>query len=279
MHQFLLFILLFDLLFCREYRPQDGSFNNLEDPQMGAINTPYKREMPAHYQNNDGKTPIDTLPSPRNISEILFSTTHQYNSHSLNDLHTYWGMFMNLDVGAVALSDTLLRMPVPRCDPWFDPGCFGNQTLQFQRVEIANGTGTPSVPLLPINKLTSWLDLSAVYPSCAETPDQSNTIRTFQDGKIVLDDYYVPAYHWLGPWRRAALAEINNVPGYAALHELFVRNHNRLCDSYKIQHPNWDDETLYQEARRWNIATFQKISLRDYLPPLLGAYLPPYKGD
>lgn len=38
----------------------------------------------------------------------------------------------------------------------------------------------------------------------------------------------------------------NEHPGVMALHVLFLREHNRLCDELQGQHPDWDDETLYQ---------------------------------
>ncbi len=41
------------------------------------------------------------------------------------------------------------------------------------------------------------------------------------------------------------------------LHNLFVREHNRRCDWLYATNSNWDDETLYQAARRFIIALIQ----------------------
>ena len=63
------------------------------------------------------------------------------------------------------------------------------------------------------------------------------------------------------------------------LETLFVRNHNLLAGKLRKQHPAWADERLYQEARRINIAGYQKIIYNQYLPALLGrAAVPRYTG-
>ena len=38
---------------------------------------------------------------------------------------------------------------------------------------------------------------------------------------------------------------------------LFVREHNRYADCLIAQHPDWDDETIFQAARRFVIALHQ----------------------
>ena len=67
----------------------------------------------------------------------------------------------------------------------------------------------------------------------------------------------------------------NYIYGYSAefgrnvftdfFHILFVREHNRLCDEFFAIHGNnWDDETYFQEARRWVISFIQKITYYEY---------------
>ena len=40
------------------------------------------------------------------------------------------------------------------------------------------------------------------------------------------------------------------MPGLAAMHTLFVREHNRICDLILADYPDWSDEEIYQNARR-----------------------------
>uniref|UniRef100_A0A8C5LB29 Lactoperoxidase n=1 Tax=Jaculus jaculus TaxID=51337 RepID=A0A8C5LB29_JACJA len=68
----------------------------------------------------------------------------------------------------------------------------------------------------------------------------------------------------------------------AALHTLFVREHNRLARELKRLNPQWDGEKLYQEARKILGAFMQVITFKDYLPIVLGdemqKWIPPYQG-
>uniref|UniRef100_A0A8D0L207 Lactoperoxidase n=1 Tax=Sphenodon punctatus TaxID=8508 RepID=A0A8D0L207_SPHPU len=67
-----------------------------------------------------------------------------------------------------------------------------------------------------------------------------------------------------------------------AFHTLFVREHNRLATELRRLNPQWDGETLYQEARKILGAVMQIITYRDYLPLLLGdetkKHMPYYRG-
>lgn len=62
----------------------------------------------------------------------------------------------------------------------------------------------------------------------------------------------------------------NQNPQLAIQQIMFVREHNRLAKQLKILNPHWNDERLYQEARRINIAAFQHITYYEWLPILLG---------
>jgi peroxidase len=49
-----------------------------------------------------------------------------------------------------------------------------------------------------------------------------------------------------------------------------LRLHNTLCDQLKIINPTWNDERIYQEARRLLIAMYQHVTYNEFVPILLG---------
>jgi peroxidase len=59
-------------------------------------------------------------------------------------------------------------------------------------------------------------------------------------------------------------------PFIAIWHSLFVRNHNNLADKLAVLNRHWDGNQVFNEARRINIAIYQKIVYSEWLPAFLG---------
>lgn len=240
-------------------------------------------------------------PSPRTISNELFRQIEPaISARRLSDLHTHFGQFLSHDTDFSSplpryefegfLTNVWLPIKVPKGDVHFDPLNKGNIYLPFVRSTYNRCTGRESnTPRQQINKITSYIDGSMVY---GESRDRNNKLREFKDGKLKLG----PGD--LIPDNTMALANDNPVgrdadsllaagdsranvqPGLIALHTLFAREHNRLCDVYKKKYPQATDEQLFQAARRLVAAELQAITFREYLPALLGGtkHIPPYQG-
>ena len=120
------------------------------------------------------------------------------------------------------------------------------------------------------NGITAFVDASNVYGSS----DADSLKLRLNDGSGKLKVGHNAMLPIMGDSGRVAGdSRANEMPGLATMHTIFVREHNRICDSLR-SHPqvsrSWQDEDFFQNARRILIAQMQKIVYVDYLPIVLG---------
>ncbi|XP_060059785.1 lactoperoxidase isoform X2 [Erinaceus europaeus] len=151
-----------------------------------------------------------------------------------------------------------------------------------------------------INALTSFLDASLVYgpePSLAiRLRNLSSPLGLLAVNQEVSDHGLAyPPFDNKKPSPCEFINTTARVPCFlagdsraseqillATSHTLLLREHNRLATELQRLNPQWDGETLYQEARKILGAFMQIITFRDYLPIVLGdemqKWIPPYQG-
>lgn len=280
------------------YRSIDGTGNNIANPSWGAANTKMLRLYPAAYENGfSTPTGVSTQPSARAVS-ILACADNFKNLSKKPLAHTVmqWGQFLTHDLGFKNTQEPAdaFPVPVPAWDTFFDPGGTGTKTIPFFRSKFAAGTGTgPGNPREQVSFVSSFIDCNNVYGS---TPSRVAALRTFTSGKMLTQSHptgdLLPLNTVLepmdtSPFGSSNLADLmlagdnraNTQVLLLAMHTIWVREHNRLCDELKAANPSWNDEKLYQEARRRVVALNEVVTFNEYLPAILGdGAIPPYTG-
>eukprot|EP01130_Rhizamoeba_saxonica_P017975 TRINITY_DN8869_c0_g1_i1.p1 TRINITY_DN8869_c0_g1~~TRINITY_DN8869_c0_g1_i1.p1 ORF type:complete len:982 (-),score=164.47 TRINITY_DN8869_c0_g1_i1:2082-4808(-) len=188
----------------------------------------------------------------------------------VNELHTFFGQLITTDITSSKKGgNEYMYWDVPEGDEYLDRTNTGNLTTSLLRYPAYTGEDAPDYKT-PVNLVTSYLDLSFVYGSTLEVNDK---VRTYEGGKLILE---LDVNKITDPFRIGGDERINETPPMAAFHALFALEHNRLCDLFAKDNSDWDDEQIFQEARRINIAYFQKIVIREYLASTIGKHLEPY---
>ncbi len=279
-------------------RPIDGFGYNQANPTWGATFDTQPRLSPADFVTgaptmSEPKVGVFYRPQPRIISNTLFAQDDNINSDlALSDFTWVFGQFVDHDIILSENSNELLdNILVPADDEHFVPGSI----IRMFRSEAAEGTGI-TTPRQHVNSITAFLDLSNVYGS---DEDRATWLRSLENGKLkvgignmlpwnTLDGNFNGSLDPNAPHMAddteslvkmyvAGDIRANENPLLIACHTLFVREHNRLCDIEKDNHPGWNDERIYQQARKKLISYYQKIVFTDWLPAL-GVNLPPYSG-
>ena len=157
-----------------------------------------------------------------------------------------------------------ISVPMPEDEDYFD----ANTTFQVMRTLPVPGTGTSKEnPRENINMASTWLDVSALYGSTTEV---AKSLRSFSGGKLLTQELftrgnkagasYLPFNSMKVPMRtRPGVKPEDLFAGgdprtnedwvMLGVHTLLLREHNRLCEILAKQHPEYDDEQIYQTIR------------------------------
>lgn len=303
-----------------QFRTADGTCNNLYYPLQGASNTAFRRMLPpayedgilapvGHHQQVNGNPFTGPWPSARRVSELIIKDIPKLST-SVTHIFMIWGQFVDHDLDLFAEYDTdVCEETCEMVDTC--PYCFPIKVSPYDSVFGKRGenqgkclpmTRSVGVCMRPhnnysfdmarqqINQLTHYQDASNVYGS---TQEVANSLRLFAGGRLRQGGRTSSAKGNLPfgdelskndvPFFVAGDVRANEHVALTVMHTIWMREHNRLVKELAKINPCWDDERLYQEARKIVGAMMQVITYKEFLPLLLGEkgydiFVGPYKG-
>ncbi|CAM2065012.1 Heme peroxidase [Sulfidibacter corallicola] len=272
------------------FRSYDGTGNNPNAPAMGAAETQLYRLMAPAYSDGISAMAGEDRPGPRAISNAVCAQSDSVpNPVGASDYLWQWGQFLDHDIDLTDGADPPepAEIPIPTGDPFFDPTGTGTAVMSFNRSIYDASTGQDSAnPRQQKNEITAWIDASNVYGSDEErahglrTNDGTGKLETSAGDLLPFNTEGLPNAGGSSPnLFLAGDVRANEQAGLAAMHTLFVREHNRLAEEIRTRNPELSGEEVYQRARRLVGAMMQAITYREFLPVLLGEHGPrPYQG-
>lgn len=285
------------------YRRFDGKCNNIGPGRSlwGSAGYPMERILPPAYGNGmsssrelsqDGRF----LPSTRVISDTLFTDLHvPHRKH--NVLMMQLGQFLTHDISRnkVAATDAKCCLPDDsHRHPNPTPGCspirvsyrdsfysqFNVKCMHFVRTAMAPRDQCQVGHGRQISEVTHFIDGSGIYGSSKKVSDE---LRSHQGGRLKslehrhvnnellpLEETEGACYKKAHACFKAGDSRVNQVVSLAAVHTLFLREHNRIAKTLEKINPHWSDEVLFQETRRIVGAMLQHIIYNEYVPKVVG---------
>ncbi|MFD7713700.1 peroxidase family protein [Streptomyces sp. NPDC059785] len=247
----------------RTERSYDGSYNDLSEPRMGAVGAAFGRNLKPDYRPD-----LFDTPNPVTVSRQLLYRERFLPATSLNILAAAWIQFQVHDWVSHRRhkpGERGVEVPLP-------PGSGGWQNTPggpsetVMRFADNDGIELPGnrPPILFGNVASHWWDGSEVY---GEDEATARYLREPDGGaKLRLEDGHLPS----GP---------NGIPltgfnenwwlGLSAMHTLFAREHNAVCDALRAEYPTLSEERIYHTARLVVSALIAKIHTVEWTPAIL----------
>lgn len=246
----------------------DGSWAlDNDDPQMGTPGTRFGSNIPPKKVRPDVE---EMTPSAREAGKLRWRRLDENGKEItipaliLSDLAGGWIQFQFHNFGGNTLRDPVTQCPhLMKRDPkdnW--PGNVARIDRTTADPTRVTDNGRPT----PINEKTvAWVQ-GQIY---GNNGDEQNALRSFEGGKFALEadlrlpeDPNKPGIDHTG-------FNNNYNPLLSFLHWLFVQEHNAIADHYAYFYPEWDDEKLFQMARKVNVAQIARIHTIQWTEDLL----------
>ncbi|XP_064612465.1 chorion peroxidase-like [Liolophura sinensis] len=246
------------------------------------------------------------LPLPRVISTGVHKKSTVANLHpDISHMTMEFGQFVSHDINSNTLSTGVNGSALTCCNPDgsidTDPdkkmlGCLPivlppNDPFfsQYNRscMNFVRAAPTPDIHCdrgyrEQLNQVTHFLDVSTIYGSDEESMNELRTmsngllkVTSSPNGDLLMQNPAAtgtPACRTTGSQHcfKTGEGRANQQPALMTLHTLFMREHNRVARKLHELSPSWDDERLFQEARKVVGAEVQHITYNEYLPTIMG---------
>lgn len=287
---------------CRpKYRSINGYGNNLQEPFAGSAGAPFRRFAPKNFYDGaysprrsvaiNTNPKMSYLPNPRKVVQnVLFKA--EKTKRTCNEPSDFLNiMLFHIMKDISQQSPRVSTSGEIRCcskgnskilpKPFRNSACLplaidpndsfykdaGIGCLNFIRSELSSLPSSAQYGEIK-NTVTAYIDLSILYGS--EESD-TNAIRTFSNGKLNMDAKNLLPVDCNGKYTKAS-EQLLTVPTTVVLPALFARNHNKLAEELAKLNCNWNDSTIFEEARRINIAINQHIAYDDKLVELISGH-------
>ncbi|KAJ8926678.1 hypothetical protein NQ314_020927 [Rhamnusium bicolor] len=285
------------------FRTYTGHCNNLRHPNYGKSLTTFNRLLPSVYDDGISKPRSigvtgSVLPNPRIVSRVIHPDIS--NLHGRYTLMTMqYAQFLDHDLTMTPIHKGF-HESIPNCRSCDSPRTVHSECNPFPvpqgdnyypEINITSGERMcfPFMRSLPgqqklgpreqVNQNTGFLDASQIYGEnhCVlrELKGQRGKMNFTTHpvkGKDLLpqSDKHPECKSASGYCFIAGDGRASEQPGLTAIHTIFLREHNRISDGLRRINPHWDEDKLFENARKIVIAANQHLTYNEFLPRLLG---------
>ena len=241
-------------------RNPNGTYNDLEEPAMGARGVRFGRNIPLQRTYPQAE-PWIRQPSPRLVSTRLLNRDALIPARGANALVAAWLQFEVHDWFSHGknLTENPWQLSLPEGDRW------RQNPMEIQRTRPdpsynASAGGPPTY----VSEDSHWWDGSQIYGSDPATVDA----RRGEGGTLRLDDHGLIPADLDGSMDLTGVAG-NAWLGLAVLHALFSLEHNAIVEMLHETHPELSDDDTFDKARLINAALMAKIHTVEWTPAVI----------
>ncbi|MEV5409034.1 peroxidase family protein [Thermopolyspora sp. NPDC052614] len=247
----------------RVRRSYDGGFNDLSAPATGAIGSAFGRNLAPSFRPD-----LFDRPNPVVVGKALLERESFIPATTLNVLAAGWIQFQVHDWvnhKRYPAGGKTVEVPLPPGMTWRNtPGGKPERVMRFADNEGIHFVAGDEPPILFGNTASHWWDGSEVYgpdetvAKSLREPDGGARLR-LEHGHLPIGPDGVPLTGFRENWWL----------GLSAMHTLFAREHNTLCDALRAEYPAMDEDAVYHTARLIVSALIAKIHTVEWTPAIL----------